>query len=202
MLSAVAAVKSGEWSTWKPLWMCGHGLAGSTVGIVGLGRIGFAVAQRLRPFALSRMLYTGHKQKSYAADVTAEFVSLDVLLEQSDFVIASCPLSSETTNLFNASTFSRMKHTSVFINTSRGGVVDQADLYDALKTGVIAAAGLDVTTPEPLPVSDKLLTLDNCVILPHIGSATIETRTAMSLLTARNILSALSGKPLPCQLCV
>ena len=143
-------MKAGEWSPSKQWWMCGHGLAGSTVGIVGLGRIGFAVAQRLRPFAVSRMLYTGHKQKLHAADIPAEFVSLDVLLEQSDFVIASCPLSSETTNLFNASTFSRMKCTSIFINTNRGGIVNQPDLYDALKTGVIAAAGLDVTTPEPV----------------------------------------------------
>ena len=200
VLTAVNAVKSGEWSTWRPLWMCGRGLTNATVGIVGLGRIGFAVAQRLRPFAIARILYTGHKEKPYAAEVTAEFVSLDVLLAQSDFVIASCPMSPETNNLFNTSTFSRMKPTSIFINTSRGGVVNQADLYEALKTGVIAAAGLDVTTPEPLPVNNELLGLDNCVILPHIGSATVETRTAMSVLTARNILSALSGKPMPCQL--
>jgi len=180
--------------------MCGHGLAGATVGIVGLGRIGYGVAQRLRPFAVSRVLYTGHREKPYAADVAAEFVSFDVLLAQSDFVIASCPLSAETNNLFNTSAFSRMKRTALFINTSRGGVINQSDLYDALKTGVIAAAGLDVTTPEPLPVNDPLLTLDNCVVLPHIGSATVETRTAMSLLTARNILSALSGKPMPSQL--
>ena len=182
--------------------MCGRGLTSATVGIVGLGRIGFAVAQRLRPFAVSRILYTDHEQMPYAeaASVAAEFVSLGVLLEQSDFVIACCPLSSDTKNLFNASAFSHMKRTSIFINISRGGIVNQPDLYDALKTGMIAAAGLDVTTPEPLPVNDKLLTLDNCVILPHIGSATVETRTAMSLLTARNILSALSGKPLPCPL--
>lgn len=196
-MSAVKAVKSGEWSTWKPLWMCGHGLAGATVGIVGLGRIGFGVAQRLRPFAVSRVLYTGHKEKSYAVDIAAEFVSLNELLANADFVIASCPLSDETKNLFSASTFSRMKRTAIFINTSRGGIVNQPDLYEALKTGVIAAAGLDVTTPEPLPVSDALLTLDNCVVLPHIGSATVETRTAMSVLTARNILSALCDKPMP-----
>jgi len=177
--------------------MCGHGLAGATVGIVGLGRIGFGVAQRLRPFAVSRVLYTGHKEKSYAVDIAAEFVSLNELLANADFVIASCPLSDETKNLFSASTFSRMKRTAIFINTSRGGIVNQPDLYEALKTGVIAAAGLDVTTPEPLPVSDALLTLDNCVVLPHIGSATVETRTAMSVLTARNILSALCDKPMP-----
>lgn len=200
VLTAVNAVKSGEWSTWRPFWMCGRGLANSTVGIVGLGRIGFAVARRLRPFAIARILYAGHREKPYAADVTAEFVPLDTLLAQSDFVIASCPMSPETNNLFSASSFSRMKRTSIFINTSRGGVVNQPDLYEALKTGVIAAAGLDVTTPEPLPVNSELLTLDNCVILPHIGSATIETRTAMSVLTARNILSALSGQPVPCQL--
>lgn len=200
LMPAMKAVRSGEWSTWRPLWMCGRGLASATVGIVGLGRIGFAVAQRLRPFAVSRILYTGHREKPYAAQVAAEFVPLDVLLAQSDFVIASCPMSPETNNLFSASTFSRMKRTSIFVNTSRGGVVNQADLCEALKTGVIAAAGLDVTTPEPLPVSDELLTLDNCVVLPHIGSATVETRTAMSVLTAKNILSALSGKPLPCPL--
>ena len=194
------AVKSGEWSTCKTLWMCGHSLAGATVGIVGLGRIGFGVAQRLRPFALSRVLYTGHKEKSYAADVAAEFVSLNDLLAQSDFVIASCPLSDETKLLFSAATFSHMKRTAIFINTSRGGIVNQPDLYEALKTGVIAAAGLDVTTPEPLPVNDPLLTLDNCVILPHIGSATVETRTAMSVLTARNILSALCNKQMPSEL--
>jgi len=180
--------------------MCGHGLAGSTVGIVGLGRIGFGVAQRLRPFAVSRILYTGHRVKSYAADVGAEFVPFNDLLARSDFVVASCPLSAETKQLFNKSAFSCMKHSAIFINTSRGGIVNQSDLYEALKTGVIAAAGLDVTTPEPLPVSDQLLTLENCVVLPHIGSATVETRTAMSLLTARNILSALSHKPMPSQL--
>jgi len=196
----VSAVKSGEWTAWRPLWMCGHGLAGATVGIVGLGRIGFAVAKRLRPFSVSRILYCGHKEKSYAADVAAQLVSFDDLLALSDFVIVTCPLSDETRNLFNVSTFSRMKHTSIFINVSRGALVNQPDLYSALKSGVIAAAGLDVTTPEPLPVSDPLLTLDNCVILPHIGSATVETRTTMSLLTARNILSALSGKQMPAQL--
>lgn len=202
VLVAVSAVKSGDWSSWRPLWMCGRGLAGTTVGIVGLGRIGYAVAQRLRPFAVSRILYSGHTVKSYAVDVGAEFVSFDALLAQSDVVVASCPLSVETTRLFNAEAFARMKPTSIFINTSRGGVVSQPDLSTALKTGQIAAAGLDVTTPEPLPVNDELLSLDNCVVLPHIGSATVETRTAMSLLTSRNILSALSGKPMPCQLLV
>jgi len=199
-LTAANAVKTGAWSTWHPLWMCGRGLANATVGIVGLGRIGFGVARRLRPFAVSRILYAGHAAKSYAAELGAEFVPLDDLLARSDFVVVSCPMSPETTDLFRASTFARMKPTSVFVNTSRGGVVNQADLCAALRAGVIAAAGLDVTTPEPLPVDSELLALDNCVVLPHIGSATVETRTAMSLLTARNILAALSGKPMPCPL--
>jgi glyoxylate/hydroxypyruvate reductase len=200
---AVNAVKSGEWSTWSPLWMCGRGLAGSTVGIVGLGRIGKAVASCLRPFGVKSILYTGRARKPSAeTEVGAEFVPLDSLLEKSDFVIASCPMTKETEKLFNRRAFSKMKRSAIFVNTSRGGVVDQDDLYEALKNGTIAAAGLDVTTPEPLPVDHRLLELSNCVILPHIGSATVETRTKMAELTARNILAGLSGSPMPSELTI
>ena len=180
--------------------MCGHGLAKSTVGIVGLGRIGMAVARRVRPFSVGRVLYSGHSEKQYAKEVGAEFVPLPTLLRESDFVIACCPLTKETTGLFNRDAFSQMKTTAVFINTSRGSVVNQDDLYEALSSGKILSAGLDVTTPEPLPTSDRLLKLDNCVVLPHIGSATIETRTEMAELTAQNILAALRGQPMPFEL--
>eukprot|EP00914_Ancora_sagittata_P028370 GHVO01055941.1.p1 GENE.GHVO01055941.1~~GHVO01055941.1.p1 ORF type:complete len:337 (+),score=38.28 GHVO01055941.1:2-1012(+) len=200
IVEGAAAVKSGEWSTWAPLWMCGPGLHGSTIGIVGLGRIGMATAKRLRPFGIERLLYTGRSEKPEAQDVNAEFVSLDTLLEKSDFVIATCPLNDHTKNLFNMSAFSKMKKSAVFINSSRGGVVDQDDLYTALSTQVIGAAGLDVTVPEPLPPSHPLLTLNNCVVLPHIGSANNETRNTMSALTAKNIIAALSNQPLPAQL--
>lgn len=141
-----------------------------------MGRIGFAVAKRLRAFSVGRILYSGTKEKEEAKEIGAKFVELDTLLRESDYVIPCCSLNEKTTNLFNSETFSMMKPNSILINTSRGGVVNQSDLYDALKEKKIAAAGLDVTTPEPLPLNSPLLSLPNCVILPHIGSATIETR--------------------------
>ncbi|KAJ0050214.1 hypothetical protein NL108_014058, partial [Boleophthalmus pectinirostris] len=186
----VEEVKNGGWSTWKPLWLCGYGLSGSTVGIIGLGRIGMAIAQRLMPFGVKRLLYTGRTAKPNAAEVNGEFgmnkdkmrlfsahlpvirlttmhtciflVPLDVLLSECDFVVLSCSLTPETQGLCDKAFFSKMKDTAVFINTSRGAVVNQEDLYEALKNGQIAAAGLDVTTPEPLPTNHPLLTLKNC----------------------------------------
>lgn len=180
--------------------MCGPGIKGSTVGIVGLGRIGLAVARRLVPFGVKTILYSGHSSKSHASEVNAEFVPFPSLMTNADFVIATCPLTPETTSLFNRAAFSLMKKTAIFINTSRGGVVNQDDLYDALTSGQIAAAGLDVTSPEPLPPDHKLLTLDNCVVLPHIGSAVIETRSEMAELTAQNILAVLYGNAMPSEL--
>ena len=193
-------MKAGEWGTWKPLWLCGASLLNSTVGIVGLGRIGLAVAKRLQPFGVSRFLYTGNSPKPEGVDVGAEFVTMDTLLKESDFVIVCCALNEKTKEMFNRSLFDKMKKTAVFINTSRGGVVHQGDLHEALKFGRIGAAGLDVTTPEPLPTDSPLLQLKNCVVLPHIGSATNDTRSMMSELTAQNILAALSGRPMPSQL--
>ncbi|XP_078659447.1 glyoxylate reductase/hydroxypyruvate reductase-like [Branchiostoma floridae x Branchiostoma belcheri] len=200
LVEGVHEVKSGGWGTWIPLWMCGSGLSGSTVGIVGLGRIGAAVAERLKPFGVSRFLYHGRNPKPEAAGrVGAEHVGLDELLSESDFVIATCALTPETKEMFNKTVFSKMKSSAIFINTSRGGVVHQEDLYEALKSGTIKAAGLDVTTPEPLPTDHPLLTLDNCVVLPHIGSATVETRTEMAVLAARNLLAGLKGEKMPAQ---
>jgi len=182
------------------MWMCGRTLLNSTVGIVGLGRIGFGVAKRLLPFGPTAILYSGHTPKDSAAEVGAIFVTFDELLQQSDFVIATCPMNSETVGLFNKAAFMKMKKTAIFINTSRGGVVNQDDLYEALKSGEIAGAGLDVTVPEPLPTDNKLFTLSNCVIVPHIGSATIDTRTNMAEITARNIIAVLEGETMPCPL--
>ena len=200
--AGVDAVKSGEWGTWAPLWMCGKSLVGSTVGIIGLGRIGLGVAQRLRPFGISRLLYTGHKPREYADDVNAEFTSLDSLLNESDFVVVTCSFNEETKHLFNKDTFQKMKRDAVFVNTSRGGIVDQDALYQALRDGEIGAAGLDVTVPEPLPTDSELLKLKNCVVTPHIASATIDVRTQMSVLTAHNILAGLNGKLLPEQVII
>uniref|UniRef100_A0A3B4AY10 Uncharacterized protein n=1 Tax=Periophthalmus magnuspinnatus TaxID=409849 RepID=A0A3B4AY10_9GOBI len=170
----VEEVKNGGWSTWKPLWLCGYGLSGSTVGIIGLGRIGMAIAQRLMPFGVKRLLYTGRTAKPHAAEVNGEFVRITTM------------------------------HMCIFFAMSviyfRGAVVNQEDLYEALKNGQIAAAGLDVTTPEPLPTNHPLLTLKNCVVLPHIGSATYSTRGIMSSLAARNLLAGLQGTDMPSEL--
>ena len=199
MCPGVHAARSGAWGTWSPLWLCGRGLAGSTVGVVGLGRIGTAVAKRLRSFGIARLLYCGRQVAPSAGELGAERVDFAALLRDSDFVVACCGLTAETTGMFNAAAFSCMKRTSVFVNTSRGGVVAQDDLVTALRRGDIGAAGLDVTTPEPLPPTHPLYTLPNCVVLPHIGSATHETRQHMAEMAAQNLLAALTGRPLLAQ---
>ncbi|XP_056294878.1 glyoxylate reductase/hydroxypyruvate reductase [Pseudoliparis swirei] len=196
----VEEVKNGGWSSWKPLWLCGYGLSHSTVGVIGLGRIGMAIARRLMPFGVNRLLYSGRTAKAYAAEVNAEFVPLDTLLSESDFIVVSCSMTPETKGLCDKAFFSKMKKTAVFVNSSRGTVVNQEDLYEALKSGQIAAAGLDVTTPEPLPTNHPLLTLKNCVVLPHIGSATHSTRGIMGALSAQNLLAGLQGTDMPSEL--
>ncbi|XP_048451038.1 glyoxylate reductase/hydroxypyruvate reductase-like isoform X1 [Rhincodon typus] len=201
LMEAVAEAKNGGWGTWKPMWLCGYGLSDSTVGIVGLGRIGFAVAQRLKPFGVKKFLYTDFEPKpEAAAEIQAEYVPMDKLAEQSDFVTVHCTLTPETNGLCNKEFFSKMKRTAIFINASRGAVVNQDDLYQALSTGQIAGAGLDVTVPEPLPTNHPLFALKNCVILPHIASATIATRTTMAVLAANNLLAGLKGEPMPKEL--
>lgn len=203
LIEAAGEVKNGGWGTWKPLWMCGPTLTASTVGIVGFGRIGIAVAQRLAPFGVSRFLYCDVNKKPQSVEklVTpnAEHVDMDTLLRESDFVSAHTALTLETAGMFNKDVFSKMKRSAVFVNTSRGGVVNQEDLYEALKSGQIWGAGLDVTVPEPLPTDHPLLSLNNCVVLPHIGSAEESTREAMATLAARNLLAGLAGESLPAQ---
>ncbi|XP_063243215.1 glyoxylate reductase/hydroxypyruvate reductase isoform X3 [Bacillus rossius redtenbacheri] len=197
LFEANRQITEGKWTAWAPFWMCGPGLKASTAGIVGFGRIGQEVARRLRPFKVAALLYSGRSDKPEAGELGATRVPLGDLLERSDFVIVTCALTPDTREMFNDALFSKMKRSAVFINVSRGGVVDQAALLRALQGGVILAAGLDVTTPEPLPPSHPLCSLPNCVLLPHIGSATHQARTDMAVLTARNILAAVEGRPLP-----
>ena len=191
------AVQDGTWPSWRPMWMTGRDIHGSTVGLVGLGRIGAAFARMLGGFDC-RIIYTGPREKPEAAqEVGATFVAMDTLLQESDYVAVHCPLNDQTRSLFSVDAFRKMKSTAVLINTSRGGVVDQEALYEALVQGEIAAAGLDVTDPEPLPADHPLVSLDNCVILPHIGSATVATRTKMAVMTTENLLAGVEGRPLP-----
>jgi glyoxylate/hydroxypyruvate reductase len=179
------------------MWMCGHSLENSTVGIVGLGRIGFAVARGCKPFGPKRFIYSDQVKNSHDEEIPAEHVSFDYLIQEADFVIAMCPLNKQTRGMFNKSVFQKMKKTAIFINTSRGGVVNHNDLYECLSQNEIFGAGIDVTEPEPLPPTHPLLTLANCVVTPHVGSATMEVRNNMSELTARNILAALNNEPMP-----
>ncbi|KAM8880420.1 LOW QUALITY PROTEIN: glyoxylate reductase/hydroxypyruvate reductase [Spinachia spinachia] len=195
LIEATHEAKTGGWGTWRTLWLCGHELANSTVGILGLGRIGVAIAERLVPFKVKKFIYADVAPRPELAGlIDAEYVSFDQLAERSDFLTVCCALTPETKEICNKNLFSKMKDTSIFINTSRGGVVNQEDLYEALLTGQIAGAGLDVTVPEPLPTDHPLFTLKNCVILPHIASASYTTRNAMSALAANNLLLGLQGE--------
>lgn len=197
LIEASNEAKNGGWSSWAPYWMCGPGLSGSTVGIVGFGRIGQKVMGLLKPFNVAKFLYTSRNPKDV---IDAKHVTLDSLLTDSDFVIATCALTAETKEMFNDEAFKKMKKTAVFINSSRGGVVDQDALVRALKSNEIFAAGLDVTTPEPLPTSHELFNLKNCVVLPHIGSASLETRKNMADMAVRNLIAGLKGEKMPAEL--
>ncbi|CAK1555551.1 unnamed protein product [Leptosia nina] len=195
---ALNAVRDGGWTKWSLTWMVGPGLADATVGIVGFGRIGQAVAKRIKPFQVARILYSNRSERPN--DIGATRVTFDELLKESDFVICCIAFTPDSKEIFNRSAFEKMKKTAIFINTSRGGTVDQAALVEILKEGRIRAAGLDVTTPEPLPLDSPLLKLKNCVVLPHIGSATIEATNAIAEMTARNILAGLTGDRMPGEL--
>ena len=191
------AAQDGTWGPWQPEWMTGRDVYGSTVGIVGLGRIGAAVARRLLGFGC-RIVYSGPRPRPELAEpLGAAYVPFEQLLAKSDFVSIHCPLNDATRRLFDAAAFAAMQPTAILINTSRGPVVDQDALYQALKAGQIAAAGLDVTTPEPLPVDHPLFSLPNCVVLPHIGSASIRTRLQMAMMAAENLIAGVEGRPLP-----
>lgn len=142
--------------------MCGSKLSGSTVGIVGLGRIGLRIAEFLQGFNVAKILYTSRSEKPDAARLGAQKAELDDLLNNSDFVVVTIALVPETREMFNKQAFEKMKKTAIFINVSRGEIVNQPSLIEALKSGTIAAAGLDVMTPEPIPLDSELLKLDNC----------------------------------------
>jgi lactate dehydrogenase-like 2-hydroxyacid dehydrogenase len=189
-------VKSGGWKTWGPAFMLGADLAGTKLGIVGFGRIGRAVARRAIGFGM-RIIFSDPSRSVPEPGVNATQVDLDTLLREADFVCLHTPLTTETRGLINAGTLGRMKATSVLVNTSRGPVVDQPALYEALVSKRIFAAALDVTVPEPLPMDDPLLTLDNCLIVPHIASASWRTRAQMSLMAAENLIAGLKGERLP-----
>jgi glyoxylate reductase len=194
LAEGVDDAKAGRWKTWEPVGWLGQDLAGRTVGIVGMGRIGYAVAKRCRFGWDMRVLYSDVQPNAKAeADLGAKHVALKELLRESDFVSVHTDLNPETKGMFGADKFAQMKRTAVFINTARGPLVDQKALADALRSGTIFAAGLDVTEPEPLPPQHELYKLPNCMIAPHIASATVQTRNEMARICAENLLAGVTG---------
>jgi glyoxylate reductase len=177
--------------------LLGADVWGATLGIVGMGRIGRAVARRARGFQMHVLYANRRRDEAAEAELGVEFRSFDDLLRESDFVSIHAPLTNETRRMFGAAEFRQMKRSAILINSSRGPIVDQAALAAALRSGEIAAAGLDVTDPEPIPLNDALLSLPNCVILPHIGSASVRTRNLMAETAAKNLLAALEGRRPP-----
>jgi glyoxylate reductase len=189
--------RDGRWKTWEPLGHLGQDLVGRTLGVIGMGRIGYALAKRCAlGWDMVVLYYDERRNEQAEAELGARAVDLDTLLELSDFVSVHTDLNERTRGLFNAERFGRMKPTAVFVNTARGPVVVEADLVEALRRGTIFAAGLDVTDPEPPPDS-PLLRLPNLVVAPHIASATVGTRDAMAQICADNLLAGLRGEPLP-----
>lgn len=189
-------LRSGKWVTWGPSTLLGMDMVGKTLGLVGFGRIGRAVAKRASGFEM-RVIYFDPQAAPVPELKATQVESLDLLLRESDFVSLHTPLTAETRHMVNAGFLSKMKPEAILINTSRGGVVDQDALYDALKAKRIFAAALDVTEPEPLPLDCPLLTLENCLIAPHIASASTYSRDMMAYLAAQNLIAGLKGERLP-----
>ncbi|MBN1315270.1 MAG: D-glycerate dehydrogenase [Anaerolineales bacterium] len=193
----VNKVRSGKWLTWEPMGLLGADIWGATLGIVGLGRIGEAVARRATGFNMRILYHDSFRKENLEQELGLEFVEMDDLLAQSDYVSLHCPLIPETHHLINETTLKKMKPTAILINAARGPVVDTDALVQALQEGWILRAALDVTEPEPIPADHPLVSLPNCIIVPHIASATVTSRNKMAVMSAENLLAGLEGKKLP-----
>jgi glyoxylate reductase len=190
--------KHGKWKTWEPLGHLGQDLVGRTLGVVGMGRIGYALARRCaRGWDMPVLYHDARRNQQAETELGARPVDLETLLRTADFISVHTDLNDSTRGLFNADRFKMMKPTAVFVNTSRGPVVVEKDLIEALRAGIIFAAGLDVTDPEPPPADSPLYRQPRLVVAPHIASATVGTRDAMASICADNLLAGLAGKPLP-----
>jgi len=199
IVEGVDYVRAGKWKTWGPTLLMGQDIHHSTLGVVGFGRIGKGMARRAQGFGMRVLFYdTVPVDLEEARSVyRAEPADLETLLRESDFVSLHVPLTKETYHMISTRELKLMKKTAILVNTSRGPVVDPKALYEALKNGEIAYAALDVTEPEPIPPDDPLLTLPNCIIVPHIASASVATRTKMATMAAENLIAGLRGERLP-----
>jgi glyoxylate reductase len=230
VVEAEKFLRAGKWRTWDPSMLLGADFAGATLGIIGFGRIGQAVAKRASGFDMRVLYYDPHasssdqdalsstsprpstagfpgpsartgdtadKHRLLNPPLRAESTDLDTLLAESDFVSIHVPLTPETRHMVDAELLAKLKPNAVLVNTSRGAVLDQSALYETLKERRIFAAALDVTDPEPLPLDSPLLKLDNCIIVPHIASASVQSRDMMAFLSAKNLIAGLNGEKLP-----
>jgi len=194
---AIDYVREGKWRTWGLTMLLGSDVWGTTLGLVGLGRIGRAVAKRALGFEM-RVLYNDTtRQPDIEAELGIEYRGFEDLLKESDFVSLHVNLNDSTQGLIGKQELALMKSSAILINTARGQVVESEALYQALKTEQIAYAALDVTDPEPLPTNHKLLELPNLIIVPHIASATITSRTRMALMAVDNLIAGVNRQPLP-----
>ena len=197
LAEGVALVEAGEWGPWDPRLLLGSDVHSSTLGIIGLGRIGRAIAKRASGFGMNVLYNSRTRRMETESDLGVEYRTLDDLLVESDHVIVAAALTDVTHHLIDARAFGLMKSTATLINISRGAMIDPDALEEALRGGLIAAAGLDVTDPEPMPADHPLVALANCVVIPHLGSSSRSTREAMASLAADNLIAGLAGERLP-----
>jgi lactate dehydrogenase-like 2-hydroxyacid dehydrogenase len=197
LLEANSDARQGRWTTWSPTGWLGADFRDANLGIIGMGKIGKAVAKRAQGFGMRIAYCDSIRQPEIDKDLEAKWLDLDTLLRKSDFVSLHVPLTSDTYHLIDAESLRKMKKTALLINTSRGAVVDTQALVQALQENWIGGAALDVTDPEPLPADHPLFTINNCLVVPHIGSATWNTRRRMAELACENLLAGLQGKRLP-----
>ena len=196
MMEGDRYARSPEFLVHDPGYMLGREIHSATLGIIGMGAIGRQVARRAKAFDMRVLYHNRRPRPEVERELGVEYRAFDDLLRESDYVLLSCPLTDATRNLIDATALDKMKPTATLVNIARGGVCDTDALYQALKAGKIYAAGLDVTEPEPLPRDHPLLTLNNVTIMPHLGTATVETRREMARLSVENLMLGLAGKPL------
>jgi len=190
-------VRAGKWKTWGPMLLTGPDVYGATLGIIGFGRIGQGMAKRASGFDMKVLYHDVYRREDLEKSMGVKYADMDTILRESDFVSVHVDLNSSTRHLINADAFSKMKKSAILINAARGPIVDPAALADALKSGAIAGAALDVTEPEPINLDNPLVKLPNCIVVPHIASASIATRAKMATIAASNVIAGLRGKKLP-----
>lgn len=197
VVEADTFTREGKWKTWGPTILLGVDVARSTLGIIGFGRIGQAVARRAKGFDMRILYYDNKRLPEMEETLGVEYVSLETLIKEADFISLHVPLTPNTYHLIGEKEFSMMKKEAILINTARGSVVDQEALYHALKDRKIRGAAIDVTDPEPIPSNSPLLELPNLIVTPHVASASVQSRTKMAVMAAENLIAGLQGKRLP-----